>query len=503
MGGALNGLNASIKLVGKCSHGGAIDLTVDTDASDGGINKDTFDSDHGHLYNIAAVVSYNATKQIWYEFWSTIGNERFGQFLGLSSDFPNRRSGSLILVIDTSTSMGPYIEMIERIATQIASISQIADYPPRNYILPLFNDPNFGPLTVTTKAEKFINAARNLKTKDVGDGPELCYHGIIEALKKYETGSQMYVFTDAPAKDAYLKSLSIKLAREKQVVTTLFYGRGDYQEKTSDPSDRFINENIEYLDSTSSDGFSRLTGGVTMGIDTETLNCTENRIVKRLNMRQQQQRNYLAQNLKDSFDFDVDPTMKSLRIEVTSTGPLRVGDIELTKSLGDKVLPTLKYAMPFVRIYAILLASGENGEWALHFMMAGEQTIELNAVHEVHCSSALQKRIDRSFSVLGFTPLTIHPVKGQTDLFILTVCQNLPATLETGYVSLIDEYQESNPHQTLPPVVISSTGFISNVTMPNFSFYLSAVVRLIDGTTLQRQQKQVIKPMSLSVTINR
>ena len=84
-----------------------------------------------------------------------IGNESFGECLGLSSNLVNRRSGSLIFVIDTTGSMGPYIEMAKRIAFQIADISQTLHYALSNYILSPFNDPQFCPLTVSINANEF------------------------------------------------------------------------------------------------------------------------------------------------------------------------------------------------------------------------------------------------------------------------------------------------------------------------------------------------------------
>ena len=217
-----------------------------------------------------------------------------------------------------------------------------------------------------------MNEISKLRAKIGDDGPELCYHGIVEALKKCEIGSQMYIFTNAPAKDAYLKSISIQLAREKRVAVTLFCGRSDHQEQISDSSLTPINDDIEYLDDSSSNGLSWLAGGVTMGIDTETLNATENYIVQRLNTTQLQ-RILLAKNLMSSFAFDVDPTMKSLCIEVTSTRPLRPG------------------------------------------------SIELNTASDVRCSSTLRKRVERSFSDRGFTAIN-KPASQRSNRAVRSDC---------------------------------------------------------------------------------
>ena len=82
------------------------------------------------------------------------------------------------------------------------------------------------------------------------------------------------------------------------------------------------------------------------------------------------------------------------------------------------------------------------------------------------------------------------------------MCQNLTAALESGYVNLIDEHNGSSIRQTLLPISISSAGFLTRIAIPNFSVHLSAAIRLIDGTIIQRQQEQLITPTSVSLTLN-
>jgi hypothetical protein len=144
------------KPIGKCRHGGLTDYTVNMDAKGGGINKDTFRSDHGHLHMTAASVAYNATKQILNEFWTMLGNEPFGQFLGLATNLQNLSSNSLIIVMDDTGSMASYIEMAKQIAITIVDVHKGMEYPPSNYILSPFNDPEWGPLTISKTPEEFV-----------------------------------------------------------------------------------------------------------------------------------------------------------------------------------------------------------------------------------------------------------------------------------------------------------------------------------------------------------
>lgn len=185
---------------GKCSHGGSRDMTTLTDAVGFGINKDNELSDHGSLHIIAAKIALNDTIQQLQSLWTAVGNRTFGQFLGF-------HSSSLVIVIDTTGSMMPVIELVKQLAIGIIEFTRgdNALFKPSNYILSPFNDPEWGPLIITTDAQFLIDKITNLTVFDGGDLPELYYHGLNDALEVCETNSLVYTFTDASAKDAYLR----------------------------------------------------------------------------------------------------------------------------------------------------------------------------------------------------------------------------------------------------------------------------------------------------------
>jgi hypothetical protein len=488
--------------VGKCHHGDSMDLITNYNKFNGGINKDTRDSDHGYLHTVAAAVAYNATKQIFNELWTLIGDETFGRFLSLSPDLRGRMSGSFVFVIDTTGSMGPYIELAKHIAIDIVSTSENLEYRPWNYILSPFNDPKYGPVTMHTTAEGFSDQIKKLIAKGGGDGPELYYHAIIDALKVCEVGSHMYIFTDAPAKDSYLKSLSVHLVRQKQVTITLFYGNGDYQEPLVDTVNPTHNDRIELLDITNNYGLTWLSGSVTMGIDSETLDATKDFISERL-QSSQLQRIFIAGNSSNDIFFDVDSSMKSLRVELTAMRPFESVNIKLVTSSGVGMILAPDHAMPFIYTYHIPDLSNNTGEWSVVSTANVKHTIELNTISEIHCTLTLQEKSSRSSSdINNLTPLINSPVKYQPDLFVLTICENLPAPIETGYVNLMDSNDGSNVLQVLQPISISKTGFLSKIVIPNSPFRMSGVIRLTSGEIIQRQQKQLITPASISLVVH-
>ena len=344
-------LDRKVKPTGKCSHGGSFDYTVQTDATGGGISKDTLTSDHGHLHQIAASVAYNATKQILTEFWNMIGNEPFGQFLGLSNNLRNLSANSLIIVMDDTGSMASYIEMAKQIAISIVDMHQTLEYKPSNYILSPFNDPTWGPLTISKTPEDFTAEISNLTAHDGDDTPELYYHGIVEALKVCEIGSFLYAFTDASAKDAYLKRQAIQLAKEKSVTITLFYAKLGFRRiQTARISNNTEVDVIEELDKSNGTDLPSITGGVTMGINPQAVNATKDYILQRLEA-DKLTTIIFARGTNMNLTFYVDASIRSLQIEVTAQNSLLPTGFHLYKPSGAEFLTTPTSQTPLIHSY--------------------------------------------------------------------------------------------------------------------------------------------------------
>ena len=60
--------------LGKCSHGGAGDLTA---LGQGGINKDSTTASHGSLHEAAASVATAATRELLQDIRAAVGDSEF------------------------------------------------------------------------------------------------------------------------------------------------------------------------------------------------------------------------------------------------------------------------------------------------------------------------------------------------------------------------------------------------------------------------------------------
>ncbi|XP_078573213.1 von Willebrand factor A domain-containing protein 7-like [Branchiostoma floridae x Branchiostoma japonicum] len=210
-------------LVGKCSHGGTADVSRHQTAT-GGINKESTvssESPHHYLHRTAAQAAVSATQHFLYGAGTglkdRIGAPVFRRLFNLAS------GSSLCFVIDDTGSMSDDIAAAQQ--TSINIVNQAQSNPiskPFNYVLVPFNDPmsDAGPMTITTDPNVHINAINNLNAHGGGDCPELAMTGLILALQNTLPKSQIYLFTDAGAKDVHLLPAVISLIQQKKTKIT-------------------------------------------------------------------------------------------------------------------------------------------------------------------------------------------------------------------------------------------------------------------------------------------
>jgi hypothetical protein len=135
-------------------------------------------------------------------------------------------SGSprLAFVVDTTGSMGPEIASVRQ---QIFSIinARVSLNIPTTYILIPYNDPSIGTITVTDDPNVFTNAVNALSAFGGGDCPEPLNTALLRAFSEIQAGGDMFLFTDARAKDSHLAFSVGTFARSSGIrLTSVFSG---------------------------------------------------------------------------------------------------------------------------------------------------------------------------------------------------------------------------------------------------------------------------------------
>ncbi|XP_067406908.1 von Willebrand factor A domain-containing protein 7 [Emydura macquarii macquarii] len=210
---------------GKCSHGGPLDSSR-LQEPQGGINKDSSSpifSPHHYLHGPAAALAREASLVFLRELRRDLAHDkRFMRLLDLSA------GAGLSIVLDTTGSMGEEISAARLQAREIVSRRLGGPEEPDCYLLVPFHDPGFGPAHKTSDADEFLKLLDSISPLAGGDEPEMCLSALQLALLHSPPMSEIFVFTDASAKDAHLRASVEALIQERRCKVTFLI--------TEDPS---------------------------------------------------------------------------------------------------------------------------------------------------------------------------------------------------------------------------------------------------------------------------
>ncbi|XP_002714326.3 von Willebrand factor A domain-containing protein 7 isoform X1 [Oryctolagus cuniculus] len=201
---------------GKCSHGGHFDQSS-SQPPRGGINKDSTSpgfSPHHTLHAQAAQLALLASIQAFSLLRSRLGDSGFSRLLDITP------ASGLSFVLDTTGSMGEEINAAKIQARHIAEQRRGSPMEPAHYILVPFHDPGFGPVFTTSDPDSFWQQLNEIHALGGGDEPEMCLSALELALLHTPPLSDIFVFTDASPKDAFLTNRVESLTRERRCRVT-------------------------------------------------------------------------------------------------------------------------------------------------------------------------------------------------------------------------------------------------------------------------------------------
>uniref|UniRef100_A0A8C2VC24 von Willebrand factor A domain containing 7 n=2 Tax=Chinchilla lanigera TaxID=34839 RepID=A0A8C2VC24_CHILA len=209
---------------GKCSHGGHFDQSS-AQPPRGGINKDSTSpgfSPHHVLHPQAAQLALLASIEAFSLLRGRLGDRGFSRLLDITP------ASSLSFVLDTTGSMGEEINAAKIQARHIVEQRRGSPMEPAYYVLVPFHDPGFGPVFTTSDPHIFWQQLNEIQALGGGDEPEMCLSALELALLHTPPLSDIFVFTDASPKDAFLTNRIESLTQERRCRVTFLV--------TEDPS---------------------------------------------------------------------------------------------------------------------------------------------------------------------------------------------------------------------------------------------------------------------------
>jgi hypothetical protein len=129
---------------------------------------------------------------------------------------------TMAFVIDTTGSMSGIIAAVREQAIAIANTRLGTKDEPIDYVIDPFNDPFTGPVFKATDFDTFKIDIGTLFASGGGDCPELALTGMLDAMNVMDGPADLFVMTDAAAKDFGLSSQVIDIAVEKRINLHIF-----------------------------------------------------------------------------------------------------------------------------------------------------------------------------------------------------------------------------------------------------------------------------------------
>ncbi|KAL1023649.1 hypothetical protein UPYG_G00044030 [Umbra pygmaea] len=410
-------------LNGKCSHGGPSDLTSSVDPR-GGISKDELRPDNEKLHNNAVTVAISATLQLLEDIRGAAGDKEYLRFMGIS------RSSVLAFVLDTTGSMSNDILEAKRVVNEITDSKKGTQDEPSEYILVPFNDSEFGPLIRTTDPTVMKEEIAKLTASGGGNKPGMCLSALQMALTAAPESSNIYVFTDAVAKDVYLKDNITALIRSTKSSVSFFTtgdGAGARRRKRS------VGTFDTYKDLALASGGQAIV--VSKGNLSQATDIIVDTSTSTLVTVLQRARN---PGRAETFSFQLDESLTNITIYITGrflrftlTNPVGVTQ---TQAEANGKLGTVQTVGNLYRIR--LASSNQTGLWEISMNSNQPYTLKVAGQSTI---AFIYKFVERFGGPNpGYAPITGRPQSGVPATLLLSVLgRKSPDSVKVSNVALV------------------------------------------------------------------
>lgn len=464
----------------KCSHGGPLDKSSPSSDPIGyfreGINKDTRYCDispHSADHGTAAGAAIAGTQQFVEDIKAEITPAQLKALLGAGP--------TLAFAIDTTGSMGGIIAGVRDSATSIVNARLGTEEEPLQYVLAPFNDPSTGPTIATNDAGLFKTRITALFASGGGDCPELAMTGMYNGLSLADPGGDLFMYTDAGAKDAALAGAVISLAKSKDIkIYPMLFG------SCSPLAPGFLQAAAEtggqvfFL-------FGSEAGAVTQLADL----VGRNNVVQILSTVD-------IYNTPKRYTVPVDSSLTRLTVAVSGTLAGLPPSVTLTRP--DGVVISDASATQYLHLSSGSIISIDNpprGAWQLEIRNASDQTyVNVNGVADLAFNSFKLARFGAMPPHQGLMTIDGEPGPGQSLYGIAAL---------SGIASAPEFQLRRKNFEALAPLVLEqdqtdSGKFFGALTVPNEPFVVYATGTDSSGFAYQRLVSVMVTPQTVSVT---
>uniref|UniRef100_A0A8C2A2H0 von Willebrand factor A domain containing 10, tandem duplicate 2 n=1 Tax=Cyprinus carpio TaxID=7962 RepID=A0A8C2A2H0_CYPCA len=357
------------KPAGKCSHGGFFDRTSSREPT-GGINKDDISSYHGFLHFRAAEMAINATMELLEDIRLATGDQAFLRLMGLT------QSSVLAFVFDITDSLSQYIEVFKKVCLSIIDSRKGTSEEPSEYVLVPFNGQGSGPLIRTANADTFKEYINSLSASVAGNFSDMFLSELLLTLTRVPPSSDIFVLTDASAKDTELKS-SVKAMIESTKSTVNFLLTSSLLPSEEDAS---LSRSLSLSDIQLYRDLAHVSGGQTIDVTNTTLSQANAVISDAITadlvtVLQVERSSAKAEN----FSFVLDPSLSNTTVYITGDSLVFTlyspTGVSQSGSVADGPLGSILTVGSIKRVK--LNSDNQTGEWKISINATSSYTLKV------------------------------------------------------------------------------------------------------------------------------
>ncbi|XP_061092946.1 von Willebrand factor A domain-containing protein 7-like [Conger conger] len=485
------GIFSSSKPAGKCSHGGLADRTSRRDPT-GGINKDDEGADHGQLPPfVHELVTLTPPPSLSLSLPPSL-SPLVPRLMGITRSV-------LCFVIDTTDGMADDIVEAKRVAFSIIDSKKGTEDEPSSYILVPFNDPGVGPLTRTSSSDIFKQRINALIATGGGDEPEMSLSGLLLALNSAPASSEIFVFTDASAKDVHLRSTVIALIESTKSVVNFLLTNALSARRRRD-SNGNVSTRMSPLGNQLYQELSEASGGQAIVVTKDTLPQATDIIVDSsttgLVTVLQVVRN---PGRTDNFSFTVDASLRNITTYLTGSSLtfslISPSGVSQSSSASDGPLGTIKVVG---NLHTIRLDT-QTGLWEIRVTSTQPYTLKVTGRSSIDFVYNIVEDLEGSGS--DFTLKEGRLQAGGNGTLLLSVVGG--DSLTVTEVSLVEVSGLRVENSTLKPLG-EGDYLVSVEKVPDESFVI--LLKGVDGmlrspqNSFQRQSNTQLRASTLTLT---
>ena len=421
-------------------------------------------------HDLAKSLAIQTIRKLFDGLKEAIGPRKFKILLGIEG------GKTIAFNIDDTGSMASMISSAKSHAIHIGNTYALSKNPPQKYMLQSFNDPTIGDLEISSDVHEIEAKINQLIASGGGDSPELCFSGLIQVLKNLEDNSyaEVFVYTDADAKDVWLLDELIQLILRKR------------------PRISFLLKYIHINLPISYRRVSDISGGDILTVDSTSIMSTVDFLVSKASSSSEIQHEVLKIKEIKTFSYSIDKSVYETRLTVIGS------EFELTISdpNGLNISPELTTNIGDVKIYTIRRPI--KGVWSLTINPTDEiKKIKIEAVTSLSLNVKIVPEI-RTFLIDGIEikDSLVNNSKVGVLIDLFGVSSNNTPTFDQ--MEIYDQY--GNLYNTFRLIKKSNFKFYAkSISIPGFDFRIKLVGKDASNLKYERMDPRTFRVSSLIV----